>query len=1082
METLEQKKKQLSDEHFKIVKFLRDNELKNEILSDNLNTHLNEKEKVDVINLLKIIYKSFGLSQKSISEKKDMHSYHRFVSRTTGDLNRVLQSFCHNKTLHAIQLYFATYHSEKIKNIGCHLVCTTPKEVKVFKKYKNGSTKETTKVCSHEITPLEEALNFDSDLEQFRSELKQDAIDNLRDKLHGEKIEDYRPLELEIGTFDEKKNTAEKSFIDHNRDWKPFHRDMLLDLQGRYILTSDTGRGKTTFLRRLQLDIIKKDNGLIPIYLHVSEISDFNLGKKKFESFLRNLSDLFKDYVKDAKSFLLKNKDKIVFLIDGLDQIPGVGSAYINAADEILKTISNRLVLTSRPFAITQLEQNRDLAFLRLKPFSPDLIEEYYGDHYDIAIDLCHRCREMLSIPMLAYMVRLLIIEGQAGGVDNRTQLYERFIDYLFDPQEYKHENLNISESKLLEIRRSYEKLSYDAINNEPPDLQQIPFDLAHYSASVEVDILLKLGLSQLYEIRRKEREKILYFSHQSFQEYLAAVHISEHEDLIAKVLNEKWNPKWKEVLRFLVGLNQVKGNEIIDRILNENDFFFRPKLLLAAKLVPETKVPLATQNIIYDRLLKVPKFPGFFPDLANALYQSNYTRFYSMIRSLIDHGEIDQAVDFLSHLHAMSYDNATEDRIIHKLQYYSYENIIHIVKNIDIQKLNRNNQKKIIFSLINCIKLGDNTTSFSAAKILNDTQIDESILHRLLPCLEHENPNVVIKIINLLGKTEFQHDELTLHLLRKLKDTNPNIVFETMVTCRKLKLFDLDISEMISSKIYDDHLSYAVIPYVLYQVYHKHGIEQVTAKILELSKLNIYHISHIILTYLKANGLEWLISHDIRCALLQEPHTAKKIDNNTPPIKLDHVTMDKKMESTIQPTFVSDQQIVKDKIFEKLERQLRFDAPDIVIETLGEIVCLETCGNTETARIALLMLNENPEIATEALYTILDLDLFNSIQPRILCEAIDTPDYKLAEELLFAIGRYKYYDKNIIEKIFSKFMDISAILYKPFGYNKSELSFYTDTNFACYHYGYSLFKSLYSNNCIFLNEIRCLLQHNQND
>ena len=75
---------------------------------------------------------------------------------------------------------------------------------------------------------------------------------------------------------------------------------------------------------------------------------------------------------------------KIFFLFDGLDQIKG--DDYISLVNTIFKIIvRNRVIISSRPSAVIPLESERELPFLRLKPFSSEDIKLYFGDDYEQA-------------------------------------------------------------------------------------------------------------------------------------------------------------------------------------------------------------------------------------------------------------------------------------------------------------------------------------------------------------------------------------------------------------------------------------------------------------------------------------------------------------------------------------------------------------------------------------------------------------------------------------------------------------------------------------------------------------------------
>jgi len=449
----------------------------------------------------------------------------------------------------------------------------------------------------------------DSRLIKFREMLKQEAISHLEDKLHYKGLEDYIPRDLEMGLI--KKTGPNETSVNmnqaHNRIWEDFDCNKLQNPQGFYILSSEVGSGKTVFLRDLQLTIIEKTD-LIPIFLEASELETLKFKKRNPNSFLKSLSGLL-DQEDNPYEFLKNYQDKLVFLFDGLDQIEGTGTEYGNLVEKLFSVIRDKTVITSRPFAAIDIEIDSKFKFLRLRNFNDADINAYFAEKYKRAKQLCRTCPEMIRIPMLAYMVRSLIEEGRDCDVKNRTGLYKEFIDGIFE--KYRHKNLKMSEEKRVKIRKAYGEISFKAIANDTPYLQKIPclFAINCKEAAITVDDLFKYGIANIVVNRSPATEKSIYFSHQSFQEYLAAEYISRNEGKIQQVLSEKWNPKWKEVIRFLTG---IKGQGVIETILSEKDNSIHSKLFFSAELAIETDSSLDLKTEISKKIKELLDNPLF--------------------------------------------------------------------------------------------------------------------------------------------------------------------------------------------------------------------------------------------------------------------------------------------------------------------------------------------------------------------------------------------------------------------------------------------------------------------------------------
>ena len=195
---------------------------------------------------------------------------------------------------------------------------------------------------------------------------------------------------------------------------------------------------------------------------------------------------------------------------------------------------------------------------------------------------------------MLANMVRMLIEEKQDGNINNRAELYEKFIAYILT--KYKHGKAKLGPGLRTQIRMSLGKIAYDALAEKEPHLQKIPLEfcyekglLPNNSILINDELLTKSGLANLIIERSGWGDKdFLFFTHQSFQEYIAAEYIKDSDELVGQVLKEKWNPKWKEVIKFLTGIN---GVGVIEKILSGKDNPIHSNLFLSAELVPETNV-----------------------------------------------------------------------------------------------------------------------------------------------------------------------------------------------------------------------------------------------------------------------------------------------------------------------------------------------------------------------------------------------------------------------------------------------------------------------------------------------------------
>lgn len=491
-------------------------------------------------------------------------------------------------------------------HVGYHFACFNTKT----KKYLDGpATKE-----------LFENLWKDEIKIRLLEKLEQEARLSLSERLTGR--DDCQPLDMEIGSIEEKTwpevvdglvDYKRPEVWDHNRVWRPFNSDSLLDPKDIYILSSDVGTGKTTFLRHLQLKILKEGN-LIPIFVHASKIEQWK--PEDIREFAEKFAKRFKLKVHEDKviGFLEEAfKKDVILLVDGLDQIRGGGGEYQELVeDTILELMDNNVIIASRPSAVINLENKKKFVFLRLKPFDTKTQKLYFGEDYKRARELSVNATDLVAIPMLAYMVRTLIEKKEDKDIRNRAGLYERFIDYIL--KEYRHGRAELSLGLRTKIRQNLSRISYEALTEEAPFIQKIPLEYCLEQPgrlTMEPEELTKAGLVNLILESSERGNDVLYFTHQSFQEYLAAEWAMKSKERIQNILSEMWNPKWKEVIKFLAG---ILGEDFIRRLysLGCKDNCIHSRLFLAAECCGEFYQAFGLEKAIFNQLRGLVSEPTF--------------------------------------------------------------------------------------------------------------------------------------------------------------------------------------------------------------------------------------------------------------------------------------------------------------------------------------------------------------------------------------------------------------------------------------------------------------------------------------
>ena len=1012
-------------------------------------------KKVSLEELLKRLPDWFGLSQEDVASKLEKESTdakytvdRATVSRIINRFNDLLSKFCKTKgIIPQIQLFSWRQIGNEKRPQHCKLFLACAEPV--------GTTRQKRTIAQN-IVPFKRALKKSqpaSQIKEFREQLRNEAVRHLIEKLHNRERDDYRPMGLEIGLLDRSRR-EEEGFCpqpaDHNRIWGKFDCKQLENPTGVYILSSETGAGKTTFLRNLQLTIIDSTE-LIPLYLDASDLDGLTFSERNIDIFLRSLGKLFYGYLQDGheEKFLKNNFDDIVFLIDGLDQITGSGTEYKSLIDKLLRVVEDKLIITSRPFAVIEKEIDCRIAFLRLNPFSEREAQIYFAKRYKRAKELCKTCSELLYIPMLAYMVRCLIEEGRDGNVKNRAGLYKEFIDYIFE--EYSHNNRKVSKGTKSRIRDAFATISFKSIANVKPFLQKIPLSVAinFIDTNVEIDDLLKSGLAHTIVNRTSGVDEFLYFSHQSFQEYLAAEYIAQCDKRIQQVLGEKWNPKWKEVIKFLVG---IRGQEIIETILSERDNPIHSKLFLSAELVPGAEISTTLKNKISQQLEMLLDYPSFREDAGmhlvcvdemnaqdvflrklededkkvvtsaiHALVKLNDRAGSKVIEKLVgkltdeDKGVVGSAIHGLVELKDKVGSEVTE-RLVDKLEDKdrwvvdsTIRAFVELKDKVDggiIEKIAErldNEDKEVVASSIRA--LGE----------LKD-KVDSKIVEKIAGRLEDEDKRVVGVAIDALGELKDKVDSKVVEKIAgRLEDEESDIRSSAERALGKLKnKVDSKVVETIAERLEDNNK------------------EVVGSAIRALGKLEDRVNSEVVEKIAEKLEDEEVVESALDAlGELKNPVDGKIVEKIVDKLATDDSYIILLARSTLEKLMDNVGIEVVEKIAERLDDENK-EVVGSAIRALGELK--DKVGIEVVEKITEKLEDEDKGLVTLAIYTLgelknkIDIDVVERIAGKL-----EDEDKGVVASALFALGELKdKVDVKIVEKIADKLKDTTAQVFEP--------------------------------------------------
>ena len=441
----------------------------------------------------------------------------------------------------------------------------------------------------------------------------------------------YVPLAMEEGinpTKDQPLDYFDKgnNKFQHNRKWSSFDiAQYCRNPQGFRLLSSDVGTGKSTFTAWLAMELTKS-NCFIPLLFHCRDVekafeNDKDIQTKWIEMFTFRQACAEVDLsLKDLVWGLghAKEVGKLVIICDGLDQIDHGNFS------SVVKWLRNQsavsVFVTSRPFAVLQWEKDYEVGFLRLRSMDENTQRTYFGEYYDQAMSVANYSPDLASVPMLSYMILTLIRNGQVESIEKRVDVYTRYLEYIFASHSTNKDAVYDKPAEAIRIRKCLEQLAYEALAHNPPYIKLVPLEICDEICSKHgqnADKLPHFGFVN-YIVEGGTGPDHFLFTHQSFQEYLAACWARRKDKRIDYIIANQWKIGWNGVIRFLAG---IEGKEFIHNLYpsREADNAIHEPLFLAATCCGEAKLKGSYIDFIQSQLISLIRKP-FIKAALNAL------------------------------------------------------------------------------------------------------------------------------------------------------------------------------------------------------------------------------------------------------------------------------------------------------------------------------------------------------------------------------------------------------------------------------------------------------------------------------
>jgi hypothetical protein len=457
-------------------------------------------------------------------------------------------------------------------------------------------------------------------LAQAREFLAEEALQRLQERLHNEGPQAYVQLSLQQLDYSfspphglAPRPTAWNELFRKQEMPCPVSPQQLIRAGGRHLISAMSGAGKTTFLRRLQMDTAQLADGWLPIFvprraLRQADGASWSALKCELTRLLnKNAPHIsWSDAVEAAERARL-----LLLFVDHVEDMDEHGPGCAELAAWLAAVPPNvALVVAARPTAADLLRERAGLQLVQLRPFDSSAVRAFFGAEYDGAVRASQGDQELLTTPLLAYLLRRLLRKKQGPATSSRWDLYSRVItDVLY---EHASRGRGRRHQWIRDIETLLGVISYGAIALPEPHWVSMPYEVWHRLSApvaIPIDALPTAGFADLVVRSSGSRRPSLIFAHRSFQEYYAACWVASHDDHLALVLRESWNPKWHGVLSFLAG---KIGAPLIERMLSEEDpgDVADARLFLAATCAGEVPALGDLEQILIGPLVAASQVP----------------------------------------------------------------------------------------------------------------------------------------------------------------------------------------------------------------------------------------------------------------------------------------------------------------------------------------------------------------------------------------------------------------------------------------------------------------------------------------
>ena len=369
--------------------------------------------------------------------------------------------------------------------------------------------------------------------------------------------------------------------------------DLLSDIQSsaRVLFVGRPGVGKSTIVRHLSKTLVQTEQFYLVVRLHLGKRGKIDslstlLQAVADESFDSSDITTISNYVKKTVG------EGVCFLLDGYDEYikPANGYDYVTSLIKREKLAKSVVIVTSRPSAVEDIEAAFDrnveiigfgergiqtyLEQLELSQTEYETIHQYFHTHPNVK-QLCYL---PLHLSMMVYIAVDTIDTGTLLLVDTETKLYTDFLYLTIKQYEsVRHEQTveslkecfddRYTRTDLCFLLRTISKKAFEGVLNREQTFLSSSLDglPANKNVSAKIEALSLFKIETIYD-KCGFKLKKYYFSHPTFQEFLAAFHLAILHKNQLIYLKYFWTSEMYKFFFGLIGSQLRYDDEIVSQ------------------------------------------------------------------------------------------------------------------------------------------------------------------------------------------------------------------------------------------------------------------------------------------------------------------------------------------------------------------------------------------------------------------------------------------------------------------------------------------------------------------------------------